>query len=73
MAAEIDEIEVIVYKLNKICSSFACFRDNRNQFVSPLNTRNSFTVCNGVSSTKKRDSGKKKAANDSAGIETPAW
>ena len=43
MAAEIDEIEVIVYKLNKICSSFACFRDNRNQFVSPLNTRNSLT------------------------------
>ena len=56
-----------------ICNYFVSFRDNRNQFVSPLNTRNSFTVCNGVSSTKKRDSGKKKAANDSAGIETPAW
>ena len=56
-----------------ICNSFVSFRDNRNQFVSPLNTRNSFTVCNGVSSTKKRDSGKKKAAHDSDGIETPGW
>ena len=55
-----------------ICNSFVSFRDNRNQFVSPLNARNSFTVCNGVSSTKELDSEEKiRRTADSAGIETP--